>query len=75
MPQNLLEAIWEALVNAKTAVTDVAGYRTLSELFLVLPPKADYPDYYMCENSEFCIKNEESCIKITQKRGILYEKR
>ena len=27
-----------------------------------------------CENYEFCIKNEKLCIKITQKRGVLYLK-
>jgi|EP01046_Picozoa_sp_COSAG06_P001497 hypothetical protein len=42
MPKNLMAAVWEALVNART--DDKA--RPIAELFVDLPPKADYPDYY-----------------------------
>ena len=38
-----------------------------------MPRKTRGTDY-MCENYEFCIINEKLCIKITQKRGILYSK-
>ena len=42
--------------------------------FIILAMNVPMMGYliYVSTNDEFCIKNEEFCIQITQKRGILY---
>ena len=42
MPKSVMEDIWEVLVNTPTE----DGLRTVAQLFVALPPRADYPDYY-----------------------------
>ena len=42
--QDLMKAVWEALNSSRAG--GQANGRSLAELFLNLPPKREYPEYY-----------------------------